>query len=82
MGYDLGRIAHDFPPPGQRLPQGRLGFIEAAHLAEEDPGEYQIRARGSVAADMADENRWATVRGTFSAEGERGTASAGARSSS
>ena len=45
-------------------------------------GEYQIRARGFLAPDLADENQWVTIRGTFSAEGESETASAGGGSSS
>jgi hypothetical protein len=33
-------------------------------------GEFEIRARGFVVADLADENRWVTVRGSFEAGGD------------
>lgn len=33
-------------------------------------GEFEIRARGFLASDEADENQWVTVRGTFTAEGD------------
>lgn len=31
-------------------------------------GEYEMRARGFLASDMEDEDRWVTIRGTFGAQ--------------
>jgi hypothetical protein len=33
-------------------------------------GEFEVRARGFLAAKMDDENQWVTVRGTFDARGD------------
>jgi hypothetical protein len=33
-------------------------------------GAFEIRARGFLAADLANEDRWVTVRGSFDAEGD------------
>jgi hypothetical protein len=33
-------------------------------------GEYEIRARGFLAADTTDEDQWVTIRGTFDATGD------------
>jgi hypothetical protein len=33
-------------------------------------GEFELQARGSLAADVNDEDRWVTVRGSFVAEGD------------
>jgi hypothetical protein len=33
-------------------------------------GQYEIRARGFLAADTTDENQWVTIRGTFGATGD------------
>lgn len=33
-------------------------------------GEFEIQARGFLAADTTDEDQWVTVRGTFGAEGD------------
>lgn len=38
-------------------------------------GEFELRARGFLAADTTDEDQWVTVRGTFSAEGDSTIAS-------
>jgi hypothetical protein len=40
--------------------------VEGGRIA----GEYEIRARGFLAADPEDEEQWVTVRGTFSADGD------------
>jgi hypothetical protein len=33
-------------------------------------GEFELRARGSLASNMADEDQWVTVRGSFVADGD------------
>lgn len=33
-------------------------------------GSFDVRARGFAAADLDDEDRWVTVRGSFDAEGD------------
>jgi hypothetical protein len=33
-------------------------------------GEFEIQARGFMSANLDDENRWVTVRGSFDAEGD------------
>jgi hypothetical protein len=38
-------------------------------------GEFEVRARGFLAADTNDEDQWVTVRGTFTAEGDSTLAS-------
>ena len=39
-------------------------------------GEFEVRARGFLATDSDDEDRWVTVRGTFTAAGDTSVASA------
>lgn len=39
-------------------------------------GEFEVRARGFLATDSDDEDRWVTVRGTFTAGGDTTVASA------
>jgi hypothetical protein len=39
-------------------------------------GEFEVRARGFLASDSGDEERWVTVRGTFTADGDTTVASA------
>jgi hypothetical protein len=39
-------------------------------------GEFEVRARGFLANDSDDEDRWVTVRGTFTADGDSTIASA------
>lgn len=38
-------------------------------------GTFELRARGFLAANEKDENQWVTVRGAFTAEGDRALAS-------
>ena len=33
-------------------------------------GEFELQARGMLAADVDDENQWVTVRGSFAADGD------------
>jgi hypothetical protein len=40
--------------------------VEAGRIS----GEYEILARGFLAADTTDENQWVTIRGTFGAVGD------------
>lgn len=40
--------------------------VEAGRIS----GEFELRARGFLAADTTDEDQWVTVHGTFSAEGD------------
>ena len=59
-------------------PERPLGFFHGesgwvtitAAEAGRISGEFEIRARGFLAADMTDEDQWVTLRGTFSAEGD------------
>jgi hypothetical protein len=48
-------------------------------ITESEPGRiagsFELRARGFLATDEKDENQWVTVRGTYSAEGDRVVAS-------
>jgi hypothetical protein len=44
----------------------RINAVEG-HLMS---GEFEVRARGFLANDTADENQWVTLRGTFSAQGD------------
>lgn len=43
------------------ITEGRAGRIS---------GEFEVRARGFLAADSDDEDRWVTVRGKFTSEGD------------
>ena len=50
---------------------GETGWVTiTAVAAGRITGEYEIRARGFLAADPEDEEQWVTVRGTFSAAGD------------
>ncbi len=50
---------------------GESGWVTiTAAEAGQISGEYQIRARGFLAADTTDENQWVTIRGTFGAIGD------------
>jgi hypothetical protein len=50
---------------------GESGWVTiTATEAGRISGEFEIRARGFLAADMTDEDQWVTVQGTFSAEGD------------
>jgi hypothetical protein len=51
--------------------------VEAGRIS----GEFEIQARGFLAADTTDEDQWVTVRGSFSAEGDSTVASAVSSSS-
>jgi hypothetical protein len=48
-------------------------------ITESEPGRivgtFELRARGFLATNEKDENQWVTVRGTFTAEGDRALAS-------
>ena len=44
----------------------RITAVDAGRIS----GEFEVRARGFLAADTTDENQWVTVRGTFTAEGD------------
>ena len=51
---------------------GESGWVTiTAAEAGRITGEFEIRARGFLAADTTNEDQWVTVRGTFSAEGDR-----------
>jgi hypothetical protein len=50
---------------------GESGWVTITR-AEEGwvAGEFELKARGSLAADINDEDQWVTVRGSFVAEGD------------
>ena len=52
--------------------------VEAKRIA----GEYEIQARGFIAADTANEDRWVTLRGSFGAQADSAVAGAQAASGS
>jgi hypothetical protein len=50
---------------------GESGTVTITRAADGHlSGRFSIRARGFLAADPADENRWVTVTGSFEAEGD------------
>jgi hypothetical protein len=50
---------------------GESGWVTiTAAEAGRISGEFEIQARGFLAAETTDEDQWVTVRGTFSAEGD------------
>jgi hypothetical protein len=44
----------------------RITRVEGRRIS----GEFELQARGMLAADMDDENQWVTVRGSFAADGD------------
>jgi hypothetical protein len=50
--------------------QGEAGTVTITETADgRIAGSFELRARGFLGADPADENQWVTVRGRFAAEG-------------
>jgi len=50
---------------------GESGWVTITHAAPgRISGEFELRARGFLAADASDENQWVTVWGRFTAEGD------------
>ena len=44
----------------------KITSVEPGRIA----GEFELKARGMLAADIANEDEWVTVRGSFVAEGD------------
>lgn len=54
---------------------GESGSVTIAQADEEHiSGTFTIKARGFLGSDVADEDKWVTVQGTFDAEGDSTTA--------
>jgi hypothetical protein len=50
---------------------GETGWVTITSVeAERIAGKFELRARGMLAADIADEDEWVTVRGSFVALGD------------
>jgi hypothetical protein len=50
---------------------GETGWVTITKVeGKRISGEFELRARGMLAADVDDENQWVTVRGSFVAEGD------------
>jgi len=48
---------------------GESGWVTIDRVqAGQISGEFELQARGSLAADVNDEDQWVTVRGSFVAE--------------
>jgi hypothetical protein len=62
--YVLGR-----EPRGRREDTLHLRMLTRSKRAGQISGEFELQARGSLAADLNDEHQWVTVRGSFVAEG-------------
>jgi hypothetical protein len=75
-GTDADRRFHACYMPGTA--EHPLGMFHSESgwvtITEAAPGRiagtFELRARGFLAANAADENQWVTVRGTFAAEGD------------
>ncbi len=84
--YPVGSSLPQYPFAGRRFhpclsigsPTRPLGFFHGesgwvtitAAEAGRISGEFEIQARGFLAADTTDEDQWVTVRGTFGAGGD------------
>jgi hypothetical protein len=50
---------------------GETGWVTITNVeGKQISGEFELRARGMLAADADDENQWVTVRGSFVADGD------------
>jgi hypothetical protein len=74
-GSDSAAFHAAFMPGTAEQPRGwfhgESGWVTIADAgAGRMSGSFEIRARGFEAADVADEDRWVTVRGSFDAAGD------------
>jgi hypothetical protein len=56
---------------------GEIGWVTITAIeGGRISGAYEMRARGFIASDPKDEDRWVTIRGTFGADGDSAVARA------
>lgn len=75
IGSDPNAFRASFMPGTAEHPlgwfQGESGWVTITKAGEgRVSGSFEVRARGFLSADPADEDQWVRVRGSFDAEGD------------